>query len=204
MRIVSLRSLFKPVLVCIGAGLFQSAGATQSDWTVTKLMEKLSEISMVNLTFVEKRKSEFLTEEVELSGNIVYRAPDYMEKNIESPFVENVLVDGDTISVEKIKKNGKTKKRSYSLTSHAALNTAVEGIRATLAGDFDLLSRNYVVDLEGDCEQWSMKLVPKDKKTLKYVAQISFRGHEERIEEIQTRESDGDESMLTFTYQLLQ
>jgi outer membrane lipoprotein-sorting protein len=179
-------------------------GANQSDWTVEKLMQQLSAISMVNLTFVERRKSEFLTEEMELNGSMVYRAPDYMEKNIESPFIENIVIEGDTISVEKIKKNGKIKKRSYSLTSHAALNTAVEGIRATMAGNFDLLSKNYSIDLQGECDQWKLILVPKNEKTLKYVAQIKFSGQEERINEIETTGSDGDISRLMFTYQLLQ
>lgn len=166
-------------------------------------MRKLAEVNEAELTFVERRTSAFLVDEIKLTGRMTYRAPDKIEKFVETPFVENIKIQGDRILIEKISNNGGSTIQSYSLSSLEALNTTVEGIRATLSGDLTALVDNYEVELEGDISDWSVLLTPKNQEVLEVIEKIAVSGSNSQIKVIETFDADGDESRLDLSYQVI-
>jgi hypothetical protein len=167
------------------------------------LMQVLAEVKEAELTFVEHRTSAFLVDEIKLTGRMVYQAPDKIEKFVETPFLENIKIVGDKILIEKISNNGDSSFQSYSLSSLGALNTTVEGIRATLSGDLTALSDNYEVELSGDMSDWSVLLIPKSPQVLEVIEKIAVSGSNGKIKVIETFDADGDESRLDLSYQVI-
>jgi hypothetical protein len=166
------------------------------------LMQVLAEVKEAELTFIERRTSAFLVDEIKLTGRMFYQAPDKIEKFVETPFLENIKIAGDKILIEKISDNGDSSFQSYSLSSLDALNTTVEGIRATLSGDLTALTNNYEVELSGDMSNWSVLLIPKSPQVLEVIEKIAVSGSNSQIRVIETFDADGDESRLDLSYQV--
>lgn len=175
----------------------------QTNLDTQSLMRILAEVKEAELTFVERRTSAFLIDEIKLTGRMVYRAPDNIEKLVETPFLENIKIEGDKILIEKISDSGSSSFRSYSLSSLDALNTTVEGIRATLSGDFIALIDNYEVELSGNLSDWSVLLTPKKPEVLAVIEKIAVSGSNSKIKVIETFDADGDESRLDLSYQVI-
>ncbi|MGI9318271.1 MAG: LolA-related protein [bacterium] len=167
------------------------------------LMQILAQVKEAQLTFVERRTSAFLVDEIKLTGRMVYEAPDKIEKFVETPFVENIKIQGDKILIEKISNRGDASYQSYSLSSLEVLNTTVEGIRATLSGNFAALVDSYEVELSGDMSDWSVLLTPKKPEVLEVIEKIAVSGSDSKIKVIETFDADGDESRLDLSYQMI-
>ena len=202
---MKLRSLFWRYLTVAALIAYAGGAAVQAQTNLDahSLMRTLAEVNEAELTFVERRTSAFLVDEIKLTGRMTYRAPDKIEKFVETPFVENIKIQGDKILIEKISNNGGSKIQSYSLSSLEALNTTVEGIRATLSGDLTALIDNYEVELKGDISDWSVLLTPKNQEVLEVIEKIAVSGSNSQIKVIETFDADGDESRLDLSYQVI-
>jgi outer membrane lipoprotein-sorting protein len=181
--------------------------ADDSDWNVEALMRELSGVSHAKLDFIETKKSIFLITDTTLEGIMEYRAPDYIEKYTTSPFQERVIIDGDSMLIEKTLSGGKQDEvvipQTYSVESHPVLKAAVESIRAMLAGNFDVLTAGYVATITGTRENWELNLEPKEAEILEYIESINLSGEDIRITKVVTIQADGDESKLELSYNLL-
>lgn len=166
-------------------------------------MRDLAMVQEAELTFVEFRTSTFLVDEIRLTGKLRYRAPDFIEKSVESPYLQVTTIQGNSISIRKTTDRGETNTRHYSLGSSEALQTTVEGIRATLSGNYAYLKESYELELDGDRDKWSVTLVPRDPKMLEVLEKIQVSGAGGRITGIDTTNADGDESRLSLSYQTL-
>jgi outer membrane lipoprotein-sorting protein len=166
-------------------------------------MRALAGVKEAQLTFVEHRTSAFLVDEIMLTGRMVYLAPDRIEKFVETPFVENIKIHGDKITIEKISARGGSTLQSFSLSSIEALNTTVAGIQATLSGNFSALTDNYDVELSGDISNWSVLLTPKKPEVLGIIEKIAVSGSDSKIKIIETYDADGDETRLNLSYQMI-
>ena len=178
----------------------QPGVASQSEWNEESLMMQLAEVKEADLSFIEHRTSGFLIDKIKLTGTMRYRAPDMIEKSVETPFVENIKIKGDRISVEKISDRGESSIKTYSLSSMETLNTTVEGVRATLSGNLTLLKHNYELELTGDASNWNITLTPKTPKMREFIEKITVSGRHNQISVIETFDADGDESRLDLSY----
>jgi outer membrane lipoprotein-sorting protein len=180
----------------------------QDEWGIEDLMGELSRVKHAKLEFRETKKSIFLITNTTIEGNMEYRAPDYIEKNTLSPFLENLVIDGDTMVIEKIPTTGKVddavRTQTYSVESHPMLKAAVESIRAMLAGNYTTLTESYQIVLTGSRSAWELSLVPTADDILEYIERINLSGEETQIRKVVTIQADGDESTLELSYILLQ
>lgn len=183
-------------------------GIADEEWNVSKLMKQLSGVVHAKLVFKETRHSIFIITDLIAEGNIEYRAPDYIEKNTLTPIIERVVVDGDSMTIEKTSRAGKAGDKvqiqKYSVQSHPVLKTAVESIWAMLAGDIEQLKEIYEIRLDGSRADWRLDLTPKTREILKYIEQMEFSGSDARIQEVVTIQADGDKSTLELTWQFVQ
>ncbi len=180
-----------------------AVASPQAAWDTETLMHDLAMVQEAELTFVEHRTSGFLLGETRLTGRLRYRAPDFIEKTVESPFVQVTTIQGDSISIEKVGDRGESVTRHYNIDASQALQTAVEGIRATLSGNYGYLRESYMVELTGDRDSWSVTLVPRDDVMRGVIETIRISGMEARISSIDTTNADGDESRLSLSYQTI-
>ena len=205
-NIFSIRLCLFTVMGCML--LMPVANAAGNSWTVKRLMQELSQVSYARLNFVETRQSMFLSTDMVIEGNIQYRAPDHIEKVTVSPMSEKIVVDGDTMLVEKlgIAKNHDVvmQTKHYSIESHPVLKATVGSIRYILAGNSEMLGEYYEMSISGQCENWTLELTPRTVEISDYTQKIILSGNESSILRYVTIQADGDESVMTLTYDRLE
>ena len=118
--------------------------------------------------------------------------PSRLEKRTVKPKPEVLIVDGDTLTVER---NGT--RRSISLASFPEAAAFTDSIRATLAGDLDALTRSYKVVLDGDSRRWRLSLLPSDPKIAAVVSRVTVDGHDALIDTIEVLQADGSRSVTS-------
>jgi outer membrane lipoprotein-sorting protein len=183
------------IVSCLDVG---SAGAQQHDagapWGLARLMADLGAVKSSSAHFVEHKYLHLLTEPIEDSGTLFYRAPDQLRKDTLTPQVEHLIVDRDTLTIER-----QDKTQTLRLDQYPEVWAIIEAIRATLAGDREGLERYYVVRLSGDAQAWRMALEPRDPKIERIVRSITISGSGAHIEHVTTEEPDGDRSEMSIT-----
>jgi hypothetical protein len=122
---------------------------------------------------------------------LVYRRPDVVEKNIESPRKERYRFVGDELL---LLRNGAEKR--IALSSQPLLQAFAASLRGVLGGDMALLRNHYQLSLQGVESSWQLIMTPVDEQTLRYVQRIQVSGRAGRVEQIEVHETSGDRSVL--------
>ena len=122
--------------------------------------------------------------------------------------LEKVVVDGDTMLVEKLsdskKQNAVLETKHYSIESHPVLKATVGSILYILAGNSEMLGEYYDMAISGQCENWTLELIPRTVEISDYAQKIVLSGNESSILRYVTIQADGDESVMTLTYDRLE
>ncbi len=196
-----------PPAFCLSVLFACSTAYADTSWKIEALMEAFSQVEHAKLDFVETKKSIFLITDTVLKGVMEYRAPDYIEKQTRTPFNERVVIDGDSMTIEKTPSMGKQEDvvivQTYSVESHPVLKAAIESIRAMLAGNYEVLSDNYSIELKGQKQAWELTLKPKADDILQHIEAINLSGSDVRIRKVVTIRPDGDEATLELSYKFV-
>ena len=168
------------------------AAAQSAEWNIEQLMQLLSKTQSARANFVETKSIAMLDAPVESSGELFYKAPDYFEKRTLQPKPESMVLNGNTLILERGKK-----KRSLQLQNYPEIAAFTESIRGTLAGDRKALERTYHLTLQGKVQQWELLLTPIDSKLQKVVEHIRISGAEDVLHTIEITQADGDSSLMT-------
>ncbi|HUF80248.1 MAG TPA: LolA-related protein [Burkholderiales bacterium] len=177
-----------------------AAGASGADapegWNINRLMRDLAQVDSARARFVERKELAMLSAPLESSGTLVYTAPDRLEKRTLKPREENLLLEGERLTLESKARN---QRRTFALREQPVIGAFVEGIRSTLAGDLATLRRYYRVSLEGSERQWRLMLEPVDPGMQNVISEIRIGGSGTWIDTIDIVESNGDRSVMTIT-----
>lgn len=187
------RSHLRPLLVLF-AGLLVvvlSAPSYAADWDLDQLMNGLAQTRSGHARFVEKKSIAILEQPVESSGDLLYTAPDRLEKRTLKPKLETMVVNGDNLQIERGRQ-----KIQLQLQTYPELAAFIDSIRGTLAGDRKALERSYQLSLEGAAQGWTLKLVPVDSKMKQVVALIRISGVRDELRSITVTQVDGDSSIM--------
>ena len=181
--------LYVCVLVMLAAA---ARGARGADSDLDRVMSALAQRKQGHVTFVEKKFIALLERPVESSGELLYQAPDRLEKRTLKPKPETLVLERGTVSVQR-------GRRHYvvDLNQYPQVLPFIESIRATLAGDRAALERVFKVDFSGSFDQWRLGLVPLDEQLRKTVKEIHIEGEKDVIHSVEILEADGDRSLLT-------
>lgn len=172
--------------------LLAPAMAAAPDWDIAQLMQALSKAKPGRATFVEKKYISILERPLESSGELLYAAPDRLEKRTLKPKPESMLVEGNVLVFER---GGR--KRTLQLPDYPELAGFIDSVRGTLAGDRKALERSYRLNLEGSFEHWTLILTPADTKMAGLVRQIRMTGRRDMVTIIDVIQTDGDHSVMT-------
>ena len=162
-----------------------------TDWDIDQLMRGLAQTRSSHTRFVETKTIAMLDEPVESSGELFYSAPDRFEKRTLKPRRETLLVDGDTLLIERGRK-----KYRLQLQDYPELAAFIDSIRGTLAGDRRALERNYQLGLDGNAARWTLQLLPTTKKMQAVVKHIRIAGARNEVSSVEVTQTDGDSSLM--------
>ena len=168
--------------------------AADAPWTLDRLMNTLGAKKSGRAHFTETRYLKIAQEPLESSGELVFVAPDHLEKHTVSPKPENLVVDGDMLTVDR---NGH--QTTIPLRNIPEAGAFIETIRATLAGNRFALEDAYKVSIDGKGNDWIMTLVPTDSRMKQKVASITLAGTGAALARVEIRLADGDRSLMRLT-----
>lgn len=160
-------------------------------WDVTQLMQALAQNKSGRASFVETKYIALLDKPVESSGELLYTAPDRLEKRTLKPRPESMLIESGNLTVERGKR-----RMVLRLQEHPELAAFTESIRGTLAGDAVALKRIYNLDLEGSEERWTLTLRPVETRMLEVVQRIRIAGSRAEVKSIEIEQADKDRSVM--------
>lgn len=182
-------------LVLVIAGLAADVSAQAAEWDLGTLMRVRAEVGASRATFEERREIGLLSDPVHLRGRLVYRAPDYFRKTVTEPEQEELVVEGDRITITR---DGR--RDTLTLGDDPLLTGLVEAMRGTLAGDRDALERHYQVGFTGARERWSLRLRPRNAPLRERLERIVIRGSGAAIASIELLQANGDRSIMRIAH----
>jgi outer membrane lipoprotein-sorting protein len=166
----------------------------QAAWDVAQLMQGLAQNKSGRASFVEKKYIAMLEQPVESSGELLYTAPDRLEKRTLKPRPESLLIDGSSLTVERGQRRMQLRLQDY-----PELAAFTESIRGTLAGDIAALRRVYNLELEGSEDRWTLVLRPMETRMLQVVQRIRIGGSQSEVKSIEIEQTDKDRSVMLIT-----
>ena len=178
------------ILAILLAGAVTMAAAAAPD--LDRVMSALAQRKHGHVSFTEQKFIALLDRPVESAGELLYDAPDRLEKRTVKPKPESLVLEGGVVSAQRGRHH-----YVLDLKQYPQVVPFIESIRATLAGDRASLERVFKVDFAGSFEQWTLGLVPLDSKLASTVKGIRIEGQKDLIHSVEITEADGDRSLLT-------
>ena len=157
-----------------------------------EVMHSLAERRHGQVSFVEQQFLHMLKRPVESYGELIYDAPNHLEKRTIEPRVETLVVDGEVLTIQRGRRN-----HVLDLKAYPQILPFIESIRATLAGDRAALERLFRLEFTGSEMRWTLLLTPLDAQLAKTVASIRIDGSRDELSKVEIRQSDGDRSLMT-------
>lgn len=168
------------------------ATTAHAGFDVDRLLGDLAQYKGGRVKFVEKRYLAVLDRPLVATGEMTYTAPDRLEKRTLTPNPETMLLDKDTLALER-----GTRKYTIKLANQPEALAFVDSIRNTLAGNREALERNYALTLSGDADNWVLTLSPSERRIATLLQRITVNGSGDQIRNIEYLLADGDRSELS-------
>ena len=173
--------------LCLSLALDAAAG----DWGLDSLMRTLAQHKSGKAAFTEKKFIALLDKPVESSGELVYVAPDHLEKNTFKPIPEFMVLDHGILNIE-----SEGQKHTLPLGEYPEIAAFIDSIRATLAGDRTALERTYHLFLGGSSAHWTLVLLPYAPDMAALISRINIAGEDGLVRSIEIVQADGDRSVM--------
>lgn len=157
-----------------------------------QVMHSLAQRRHGQVSFVEQQFLHMLKRPVESYGELIYDAPNHLEKRTIEPRPETLLVDGEVVTVQRGRRS-----HVLDLKAYPQILPFIESIRATLAGDRAALETLFRLQFTGSEMRWALVLTPLDAQLAKTVAEIRIDGARDELSRVEIRQSDGDRSLMT-------
>jgi hypothetical protein len=155
-------------------------------------MQLLAQRRHGHASFTEVQHLSMLDQPLHSSGELLYDAPDRLEKRTLQPKPEDLVLEHGTLTMQRGSRH-----RVLSLRDYPQAVPFVESIRATLAGDRNALEQYFALKFSGTLESWTLELTPRDAALARSVEHIRIAGERDAIRTVEIRQRDGDTSLLT-------
>ena len=184
----------KPAMLALSALLALSTSLARAapDDDLPQVMRLLAARRHGQVDFVEQHFLSVLKRPVESYGVMVYDAPNRLEQRTIEPRPEELILDGNELTVER---KGRT--HVLDLAAYPSILPFIESLRATLAGDLPALERVFNVDFAGNLDRWTLSLSPRDSKVSKTVSRVRIDGSRDDLLKVEILEANGDRSLMT-------
>jgi hypothetical protein len=170
----------------------QAPAAAAADPAFGEVLTLLAARRHGHVPFTEVHELAVLKAPLNSSGELLYEAPDRLEKRTLAPRAETLVLAHGELSVQRGHHH-----YVVALSDAPQVAPFVESVRATLAGDRAALERYFTTDFRGDVAHWQLTLVPRDAATASSVREVRIEGARDAIQTVAIQETDGDGSLLT-------
>lgn len=177
---------------CLALALMLAGRPALAAWGLDQLMAALARSPHGTATFTERKYLAVVDIPVDSSGELRFTPPDHLEKRTLKPSPETMLLDGDTLTLER-----GSRKQILQLQDYPGVAGMIGSIRATLAGDRKALEKVYQLKLDGTTERWSLLLTPRDGRVAQVVSEIRIEGRRGEVRTVEIRQTGGDRSVMT-------
>ena len=157
------------------------------------IMASIAALPARRASFTEEKRLSSLSQPLESRGVLVYRPPDHLEKDTETPRRESLVIDGDTLTIAE----GDAAPRRVPLDESPVLRALADTLLAVVAGDITTLRRLYDVQEQGDAGAWRLLLLPIQPGLRTAVARVTVDGSGTDIRQIDIQQRNGDEQRMT-------
>jgi hypothetical protein len=178
------------LIICIAGSVSVAAHSASGD--LDEVMHLLAARRHGEVSFVEQQFLSVLKRPVESSGELIYDAPNRLEKRTIEPRPESLVLADNVLTVQRGHRS-----HVLELKSYPQILPFVESIRATLAGDRDALERVFRLEFSGNLARWTLLLVPLDAQVANTVSQVQIDGSRDDLLKIEIRHTGGDRSLMT-------
>lgn len=168
------------------------AAAAAEPWTLERLLAGFAAQRTARASFVEKKTVSVLDRPLVSAGELRFDAPGRLEKRTLRPRPERLLLEGDTLSLER---RGRVLR--LDLRSFPEAAAFVESIRGTLAGDLEALERIYRLHLEGGATSWVLTLVPREPGMAALVERVRIAGRRADVTVVEILQANGDSTLMS-------
>ena len=169
-----------------------AAAQTTTPPAFDELVKLLAARRHGHVTFTEVQQLAMLDRPLQSSGELLYDAPDRLEKRTLKPKAQTLILEHGVLTARRGHRTYVMELRDY-----PQVVPFVESIRATLAGDRAALERFFRVQFDGTLAAWTLLLVPVDATLAGAVKDIRIEGERDVVRTVEIRQSDGDRSLLS-------
>lgn len=173
---------------------FSSLAGEQKPLSPDRLAEIISGAPDHRAEFSEERRLLLLTEPVRLRGTLLFRKPDRFEKHTLSPQQEDLVVDGDWVTVSLPDRNTEMR---FNMADDPLLYGLLFSLRSIMNGEPGRLAEIFEVEAWGDGNAWTLRLKPDGQELAQRVQAIRVTGETHWIRTIELWETSGDYLIMT-------
>jgi outer membrane lipoprotein-sorting protein len=174
--------------------LLLSANVYADDIDMPTLMRLFAASKSVKAEFAERKFVKILDAPVESNGELLFKAPDRLEKRTLLPRPETLVIEGSKVSIER-----GTFKRTMSLDDFADMASLVRSLTATFRGDQVSIEQYFNWKLSGPANKWQLVLKPKTSKLFITLREVRLAGDNSYVHTVETTLTDGDRSLMTLS-----
>lgn len=174
--------------------LLLSANVYADDIDMPSLMRLFAASKSVKAEFAERKFVKILDAPVESNGELLFKAPDRLEKRTLLPRPETLVIEGSKVSIDR-----GTFKRTMSLDDFADMASLVRSLTATFRGDQVSIEQYFNWKLSGPANKWQLVLKPKTSKLFITLREVRLAGDNSYVHTVETTLTDGDRSLMTLS-----
>ena len=161
---------------------------------LNELMGLLAKQKQGEANFTEQRYVRGFDGPLAAAGTLSFTAPDRLVRRTLTPRPETMSVDGNNLTLSR---SGRT--RSMTLDSVPELQGLVEAMRATLAGNTQVLQRYFNSTVGGSAGDWTLDLAPVDARLASQIATLRLSGRAGEVLGVEMEFRGGDRSVMTIS-----
>jgi outer membrane lipoprotein-sorting protein len=174
--------------------VFPSLAGEQAPISPDRLSEIITGAPDHRAEFSEERRLVLLTEPVRLQGTLLFRAPGRFEKHTLSPQREDLVVDGEWVTVSLPDQNTEMR---FNMTDDPLLHGLLFSLQSLLNGEPGRLAAIFTVEAWGDATAWTLRLKPSGRELAERVQVMRVTGETHWIRTIELWETTGDYLIMT-------
>lgn len=174
--------------------VFPSMASEQAPISPDRLPEIITGAPDHRAAFIEERRLLLLTEPVQLQGTLLFRKPDRLEKHTLSPQREDLVVDGEWVTVSLPDQNTEMR---FNMADDPLLHGLLFSLQSLLNGEPGRLTGIFTVEAWGSAKAWTLRLKPSGRELAERVQVIRVTGETHWIRTIELWETTGDYLIMT-------
>lgn len=170
-----------------------SPGVAETSPVIGEIADRLDATPVVRVAFTQTRHMEILSKPIRTEGRLVFSEGQGIAWLIEKPFPTKLALT-DTHVTEW---GDKDERMRSPLSTRPRLASLVSFLIPLLAGNFDELDEDFLVEASLTDGGWQVILTPKAGIMGKVISSIDIAG-DSVVREVSVRESGGDWTQLSF------